>query len=112
MDCFAGQFAKYEGLTCNATEWMNAYGAKMVDSSGKPTADSPEAAKGLQVLADHYKNGDIPKQAITYQEEQSRAPSRAASCCSCATGRTSTTWPAPTPRRRSRASSPSRRCPA
>jgi multiple sugar transport system substrate-binding protein len=72
MGCFAGQFAKYEGLTCNATEWMNAYGAKMVDSSGKPTADSPEAAKGLQALADHYKNGDIPKEAITYQEEQSR----------------------------------------
>ena len=73
MDCFAGQFAKYEGLTCNATEWMNAYGAKMVDDAGKPTADTPEAAKGLQQLADHYKNGDIPKQAITYQEEQSRA---------------------------------------
>jgi multiple sugar transport system substrate-binding protein len=73
MGCFAGQFAKYEGLTCNATEWMNAYGAKMVDSAGKPTADSPEAAKGLQALADHYKNGDIPKEAITYQEEQSRA---------------------------------------
>ncbi|NYG05538.1 multiple sugar transport system substrate-binding protein [Phycicoccus badiiscoriae] len=72
MDCFAGQFAKYEGGTCNATEWMNAYGAKVVDDAGKPTVDSPEAAKGLQVLADHYKNGDIPKQAITYQEEQSR----------------------------------------
>jgi multiple sugar transport system substrate-binding protein len=73
MDCFAGQFAKYEGGTCNATEWMNAYGAKVVDDSGKPTVDSPEAAKGLKELADHYKNGDIPKQAITYQEEQSRA---------------------------------------
>jgi multiple sugar transport system substrate-binding protein len=73
MDCYAGQFAKYEGGTCNATEWMNAYGAKVVDDAGKPTVDSPEAAKGLQALADHYKNGDIPKQAITYQEEQSRA---------------------------------------
>ena len=73
MDCFAGQFAKYEGGTCNATEWMNAYGAKVVDDAGKPTVDSPEAAKGLKELADHYKSGDIPKQAITYQEEQSRA---------------------------------------
>ncbi|MGO4343722.1 ABC transporter substrate-binding protein [Pedococcus sp. 2YAF34] len=72
MDCYAGQFAKYEGGTCNATEWMNAYGAKVVDDAGKPTVDSPEAAKGLQALADHYKSGDIPKQAITYQEEQSR----------------------------------------
>ncbi len=73
MDCFAGQFAKYEGLTCNATEWMNAYGAKVVDAAGKPTVDSPEAAAGLKALADNYKNGNIPKQAITYQEEQSRA---------------------------------------
>nr|WP_235530621.1 ABC transporter substrate-binding protein [Phycicoccus sp. Root563] len=73
MDCYAGQFAKYEGGTCNATEWMNAYGAKVVDDAGKPTVDSPEAAAGLKALADHYKNGDIPKQAITYQEEQSRA---------------------------------------
>lgn len=73
MDCFAGQFAKYEGGTCNATEWMNAYGAKVVDDAGKPTVDSPEAAAGLKALADHYKSGDIPKQAISYQEEQSRA---------------------------------------
>ena len=73
MDCFAGQFAKYEGGTCNATEWMNAYGAKVVDDSGKPTVDSPEAAAGLKALADAYKAGYIPKQAITYQEEQSRA---------------------------------------
>jgi multiple sugar transport system substrate-binding protein len=73
MDCFAGQFAKYEGGTCNATEWMNAYGAKAVDDAGKPTIDSPEAAAGLKALADNYKNGNIPKQAITYQEEQSRA---------------------------------------
>jgi multiple sugar transport system substrate-binding protein len=73
MDCYAGQFAKYEGGTCNATEWMNAYGAKVVDDAGKPTVDSPEAAAGLKALAEHYKSGDIPKQAITYQEEQSRA---------------------------------------
>ena len=73
MDCYAGQFAKYEGGTCNATEWMNAYGAEAVDESGKPTIDSPEAAAGLKALADNYKNGNIPKQAITYQEEQSRA---------------------------------------
>lgn len=73
MDCYAGQFAKYEGGTCNATEWMNAYGAKVVDAAGKPTVDSPEAAAGLKALADNYKNGNIPKQAITYQEEQSRA---------------------------------------
>ena len=72
MDCYAGQFAKYEGLTVNAAEAINTFGGKIVDQSGKATVDSPEARKGLQMLADHYKNGDIPRQAITYQEEQGR----------------------------------------
>lgn len=72
MDCYAGQFAKYEGLTVNATEAMNTFGGKVVDDKGQPTVDSPESVKGLQMLADHFKNGDIPKQALTYQEEQGR----------------------------------------
>jgi multiple sugar transport system substrate-binding protein len=72
MGCYAGQFSKYEGLTVNAAEMINTYGGKIVDEQGKSTVNSPEARKGLQVLADHYKNGDIPKEAITFQEEQGR----------------------------------------
>jgi multiple sugar transport system substrate-binding protein len=72
MDCYAGQFSKYEGLTVNAAEAINTQGGKIVDATGKSTVDSPEALKGLQMLADHYKSGDIPQQAITYQEEQGR----------------------------------------
>lgn len=72
IGCYAGQFSKYEGLTVNAAEAINTAGGKIVDDQGKPTVDSPESVKGLQELADHYKNGDIPKEAITYQEEQGR----------------------------------------
>ncbi|CCH77088.1 Extracellular solute-binding protein family 1 [Nostocoides japonicum T1-X7] len=72
MDCYAGQFAKYEGLTVNATEWMNTFGGKVVDDSGKPVVDSPESLKGLTALVDGFKQGYIPKQALTYQEEQGR----------------------------------------
>ncbi|HYY81193.1 MAG TPA: ABC transporter substrate-binding protein [Actinomycetes bacterium] len=73
MDCYAGQFSKYEGLTCNATEAINTDGGKVVGDDGKtPTVNSPEAAKGLGRLADAYKSGNIPKQAITYTEEPSR----------------------------------------
>jgi multiple sugar transport system substrate-binding protein len=73
MDCYAGQFTKYEGLTCNATEAINTFGGAVVGSDGvTATVDSPQAKQGLQMLADHYKSGDIPKQAITYQEEQGR----------------------------------------
>ena len=73
MDCYAGQFAKYEGLTVNAAEAINTAGGKIVGDDGRtPVVDSPEAAKGLNMLADAYKNGNIPKQAITFQEEQGR----------------------------------------
>ena len=73
MDCYAGQFAKYEGLTVNAAEAINTAGGKIVGDDGKtPEVNSPQAAKGLGRLADAYKAGNIPKQAITYQEEQGR----------------------------------------
>jgi multiple sugar transport system substrate-binding protein len=73
MDCYAGQFDKYEGLTVNAAEAINTAGGKIVGDDGKtPEVNSPESAKGLGRLAEAYKNGNIPKQAITYQEEQSR----------------------------------------
>jgi multiple sugar transport system substrate-binding protein len=73
IDCYAGQFFKYEGLTVNAAEAINTWGGKIVGDDGKtPTVDSPEAAAGLGKLADAYKNGNIPKQAITYTEEPSR----------------------------------------
>jgi len=73
MDCYAGQFFKYEGLTVNASEAINTAGGQIVKDDGKtPAVDSPESAKGLSLLADAYKNGNIPQQAITYKEEESR----------------------------------------
>jgi trehalose/maltose transport system substrate-binding protein len=73
IDCYAGQFFKYEGLTCNATEAINTGGGQVVKEDGKtPIVDSPESAKGLSLLATAYKDGNIPQQAITYKEEESR----------------------------------------
>jgi multiple sugar transport system substrate-binding protein len=73
MGCYAGQFSKYEGLTVNAAEAINTNGGTVVAKDGStPTVDSPEAAAGLARLAQAYKDGNIPKQAISYQEEQGR----------------------------------------
>ncbi|MEO5708201.1 MAG: ABC transporter substrate-binding protein [Nocardioidaceae bacterium] len=72
LGCYAGQFEKYEGLTVNASEVINGAGGEVTDDSGKPNVDTPEAAKGLQFLVDGFKQGYIPKEAITYQEEQGR----------------------------------------
>jgi trehalose/maltose transport system substrate-binding protein len=73
MGCYAGQFAKYEGLTVNAAEAINTFGGSIVNKSGtSPTVDTPQAKAGLQALATAYADGNIPKEAITYQEEQGR----------------------------------------
>lgn len=70
--CYAGQFAKYEGLTCNATEAINAAGGAVVGPDGRtPTVDSPQAASGLDFLVNGFKQGYIPKEALGFQETQS-----------------------------------------
>src|SRR5690606_11385252 len=53
-------------------EAINSQGGEIVDNAGKATVNSPEATAGLQNLVDAFKNGNIPKQARTYQEEQGR----------------------------------------
>lgn len=73
MACYAGQYAKYEGLTVNASEAINAAGGEIVKPDGKTAdVDTPQAKQGLSFLADAYKRGDIPQEAITYKEEQGR----------------------------------------
>ena len=72
IGCYAGQFAQYEGLTVNASEAINTAGGTVVGSDGKPTLNTAEAKAGLNNLVTAYKDGNIPKEAITFQEEQGR----------------------------------------
>ncbi|MBD3006388.1 ABC transporter substrate-binding protein [Streptomyces sp. 5-10] len=72
MSCYAGQFQKYEGLTVNFAEAVNSADGAVTDAKGKPDVDTPEAKKGLDFLVDSFKDGTIPKEAITYQEEEGR----------------------------------------
>lgn len=72
IDCYAGQFAQYEGLTVNVAEAINSAGGSFLSPDGKTVAvDSPEARAGLQHLVDMFNNGDINKAAITYKEQES-----------------------------------------
>src|SRR5215213_3904517 len=72
LGCYAGQFNKYEGLTVNFDEAVHGSGGVIVSDDGKPNVATPEATKGLQTLTDWFKDGHIPKAAITWQEEQGR----------------------------------------
>jgi multiple sugar transport system substrate-binding protein len=70
--CYAGQFEKYEGLTCDFSEAVDSAGGAVVDDQGKPVVDSAQAKQGLDFLVQSFKDGTIPKEAITYKEEDGR----------------------------------------
>lgn len=70
-DCYAGQFAQYEGLTVNAAEAINGAGGHILDDSGKPDVNTAEAKTGLSFLVDGFKQGYIPSNGLTFQETQS-----------------------------------------
>ncbi|MEV5877445.1 ABC transporter substrate-binding protein [Streptomyces sp. NPDC052101] len=72
MSCYAGQFQKYEGLTVNFSEAVNSAGGIVIDASGRPDVDTPAARKGLDFLVGSFRDGTIPKEAVTYQEQESR----------------------------------------
>jgi multiple sugar transport system substrate-binding protein len=72
LGCFAGQYNKYEGLTVNFDEAVHGAGGVIVGDDGKPNVATPEATKGLSTLVDWFKDGHIPKAAITWQEENGR----------------------------------------
>jgi multiple sugar transport system substrate-binding protein len=72
ISCYAGQFQKYEGLTVNAAEAINGAGGVITDDSGKPNVNTPEAKAGLDFLVNAFKSGEIPKEALTYKEEEGR----------------------------------------
>lgn len=62
----------YEGLTCNALEWVVSYGGgTIIDADGKATIDNPEAAAALDLAASWI--GTIsPPGVLNYQEEEAR----------------------------------------
>lgn len=71
MDLLVMQLRNYEGLTVQTTQAINAWGGAVVDTDGQtPVVDSAEAIAGIQALADAYANGDIPKDANGFTEEQ------------------------------------------
>ncbi len=62
----------YEGLTCTALEWIDAYGGgTIVDADGKITVNNPAAVQALKEAAGWI--GTItPEGALNYAEEESR----------------------------------------
>lgn len=69
---YVWQGRAYEGLTCNALEWIASYGGgAIVDAEGKVTIDNPQAARALD-LARSWIGAISPKGVLSYGEEESR----------------------------------------
>ena len=58
---FGGQFAKYEGLTCCASEFIHTAGGRFYNDDAQVILDSTESVTGLQWLIDGFAKGYIPQ---------------------------------------------------
>ncbi|PTL85553.1 ABC transporter substrate-binding protein [Vitiosangium sp. GDMCC 1.1324] len=69
---FVFQGKSYEGLTCNALEWVDSFGGgTIVDSKGQVTLNNPKAVEAVQFFASLVGNV-VPKGVLSYEEEGAR----------------------------------------
>ncbi|MFE1442575.1 ABC transporter substrate-binding protein [Streptomyces sp. NPDC058739] len=70
---YAGQFLPYEGLTVNAAEAVYSAGGTILgDEGSRVTVDSAAAREGIGFLVRGVREGWIPREALTYKEEESK----------------------------------------
>ncbi len=73
MQGFVFQGKAYEGLTCNALEWVDSFGGgSIVGPDGKITINNPQAVAALKA-AQSWIGQISPQGALNYEEEQARA---------------------------------------
>jgi trehalose/maltose transport system substrate-binding protein len=69
---FVWQGNAYEGLTCNALEWVKSHGGgQIVEPDGKISINTPAAAKALET-AKSWVGTISPEGVLSYQEEEAR----------------------------------------
>jgi len=69
---YVWQGRAYEGLACNALEWIASFGGGgIVDQDGAVTIDNPQAAKALET-AKSWIGTISPRGVLSYAEEESR----------------------------------------
>ncbi|MEU8272790.1 ABC transporter substrate-binding protein [Microbispora bryophytorum] len=70
---YAGQFLPYEGLTVNFAEAVQSAGGSILGPDARTvTMDLGSARAALDFLVGGVKEGWIPREALTYKEEESR----------------------------------------
>lgn len=70
---FVFQGKAYEGLTCDALEWVDSFGGgTVVADDGKVTIDNPKAVAAIDFAASLVRDGIAPKGVLNYDEEAAR----------------------------------------
>ncbi|ASS99155.1 MULTISPECIES: ABC transporter substrate-binding protein [Geobacillus] len=65
------QAKQYEGLVCNAVEFIASYGGQIVDQNGNVVINSPETIKGLKKMVEIVKSDVVPSNITTFTEPES-----------------------------------------
>jgi len=65
------QAKQYEGLVCNAVEFIASYGGKVVDENNNVVINSPETIKGLKKMVEIVKSDVVPSNITTFTEPES-----------------------------------------
>lgn len=69
---FVFQGNSYEGLTCDALEWINSYGGgQIVEGNGKISVNNKNAVAALDLIKT-FVNEISPPGVLSYQEEEAR----------------------------------------
>ncbi|MFG1702857.1 ABC transporter substrate-binding protein [Nonomuraea sp. M3C6] len=73
IEGYAGQFLAYEGLTVNFSEAVQSAGGQIVSRDGtEVTLDPARGEIALDFLLQGLREGWIPKESLSYKEEESR----------------------------------------
>lgn len=67
---FVGQGKQYEGLVCNATEFIAGYGGQVVDGNGNITIKSDATKSGLEEMKKIFTSDFVPKDITNFTEPE------------------------------------------
>jgi len=67
---YAFQADQYEGLVCNAVEFIASYGGEIMDGDGNVTVNNPATIKGLEKLVEIAQADFVPADIVNFKEHE------------------------------------------
>lgn len=64
------QANQYEGLVCNAVEFIAAYGGQVVDENNEVVVDTPETVAGITKMVEFVNSDFVPSNILSFQETE------------------------------------------